>query len=81
MHNGKRLWATRPQLLPPSVSRAVYLVTISRVLSEYPGDVGFRDLEQVSRQDVARFVIDSMDRPEGPSNGSGRPRQDRQTNR
>ena len=63
----------------PSLLRSVYLVTISRVLAEYPGDVGFRDLEQVSRQDVARFIFDSIDNPESSSYRGGRSRQDGQS--
>ena len=53
-------------------NQLVYLVTISRVL---PGAVAnYRDLRELSRQDVCTMVRDAFDNPMAPPSGAGRPR-------
>ena len=55
-----------------TASQYVYLITMSRVL---PGALAnYRDLRELSRQDVCSMVRDAFDNPAASPSGAGRPR-------
>ena len=52
--------------------QCVYLITISRVLSDAAAN--YRDIRELSRQEVCNMVRDAFDNPAASQSGAGRPR-------